>query len=199
MLITRSSSPFAHFLNFTLPQYITRATPHTRVAMTVLKRNGAHLSTDAVQAKKPKQGGGTITSFFSAPKPNAGNGLVSSNTSASPRAKFDKKKWAAGLTPEQRDLLELEIDTLDESWMAHLKDELVTKEFLNLKRFLKKEIASGAKIFPPLEDVYSWYGYIWIYPICDKNLLLSYFFNVQVSAYPIAQGESRRRRTRPIP
>jgi uracil-DNA glycosylase len=50
----------------------------------------------------------------------------------------------------------LEIDTLDESWLAYLKDEVVTTEFLNLKRFLKKEKDSKAKIFPPEEDVYSW-------------------------------------------
>lgn len=62
----------------------------------------------------------------------------------------------ASLTPEQKDLLQLEIDTLDESWLAHLKDEVVSPEFLNLKRFLKKEKDSGAKIFPPEEDIYSW-------------------------------------------
>jgi len=60
------------------------------------------------------------------------------------------------LTPEQKDLLQLEINTLDESWLAHLKDEVVTTEFLNLKRFLKKEKDSKAKVFPPEEDVYSW-------------------------------------------
>jgi hypothetical protein len=69
---------------------------------------------------------------------------------------FDKKAWAAKLTTEQRELLTLEIATLHESWFAHLKDELVTKEFLDLKRFLKAERASGKKIFPPAEDVYSW-------------------------------------------
>lgn len=62
----------------------------------------------------------------------------------------------AGLTPEQKELLQLEIDTLDESWLAHLKDEVVTPEFLNLKRFLKKEKEGKVKVFPPEEDVYSW-------------------------------------------
>jgi uracil-DNA glycosylase len=41
--------------------------------------------------------------------------------------------------------------------LAHLKDEIVTKEFLDLKRFLKKEVESGQKVFPPSKDVYSWY------------------------------------------
>jgi uracil-DNA glycosylase len=72
-------------------------------------------------------------------------------------SKFNKEAWVAKLTDEQKELLKLEIDTLHESWLAVLKDEVVTKEFLDLKRFLKQEIASGKKIFPPMEDVYSWY------------------------------------------
>jgi len=54
-------------------------------------------------------------------------------------------------------LLALEIQSLDESWLAHLKEEVVSKDFLNLKRFLKQEHESGRKIFPPASDVYSWY------------------------------------------
>jgi uracil-DNA glycosylase len=53
--------------------------------------------------------------------------------------------------------LKLEIDTLHESWLGQLKDEVTSPEFLSLKRFLKAELASGKKIFPPMEDVYSWY------------------------------------------
>lgn len=52
--------------------------------------------------------------------------------------------------------MKLEIETLDETWLAQLKDEVTSKDFLELKRFLKKEIASGKEVFPPLEDVYSW-------------------------------------------
>ena len=74
-----------------------------------------------------------------------------------PSAKFDKGKWVEKLTPEQKDLLALEIASLDESWLSQLKDEIVTKDFLDLKRFLKKEHDSGKKIFPPAADVYSWY------------------------------------------
>lgn len=76
---------------------------------------------------------------------------------AAPLSKFDKKKWVEKLTPEQKDLLALEIASLDESWLSQLKDEIVTKDFLNLKRFLKKEHEAGQKIFPPAADVYSWY------------------------------------------
>ena len=76
---------------------------------------------------------------------------------AAPLAKFDKGKWVEKLTSEQKDLLALEIASLDESWLSQLKDEIVTKDFLDLKRFLKKEHDNGKKIFPPAADVYSWY------------------------------------------
>lgn len=111
--------------------------------------------------KKPKQNG-SITSFFGAPKPLStsanGNGNISSASPAAFEAavSFNKAKWVASLTEEQRELLQLEIDTLDESWLAQLKSEIVSKEFLDLKRFLNREAAAGKKIFPPREDIYSW-------------------------------------------
>ncbi|KUI54726.1 Uracil-DNA glycosylase [Cytospora mali] len=117
--------------------------------------------------KKPKQNA-SITSFFGAPKSSptaAANSVKSSLASSSPVSagvaesatpKFDKAKWVATLTDEQKQLLRLEIDTLDPTWLAHLKDEIVTKEFLDLKRFLDREASAGKKIFPPREDIYSW-------------------------------------------
>ncbi|KAJ9659795.1 uracil DNA glycosylase [Coniosporium apollinis] len=117
-----------------------------------LKRKAADLA--AADAKKPKANG-SITSFFGQPKPVAGT--ASTNPAKGPvPSKFDKDAWVAKLSDEQKELLKLEIETLHESWLAHLKDEVVSKEFLELKRFLKKEIESGKKVFPPLEDVYSW-------------------------------------------
>lgn len=74
-------------------------------------------------------------------------------------SKFDKEKWVASLNDEQKKLLKLEIDTLDPSWLAVLKDDIVTPGFLDLKRFLNREIESKQKIYPPMEDVYSWYGF----------------------------------------
>jgi len=117
-----------------------------------LKRKAVDLA--AADAKKPKANA-SITSFFGQPKPVAGGSSV---TKATAPVKFDKDEWVAKLTDEQKELLKLEIDTLHESWLAHLKDEIVTKEFLELKRFLKREVESGKKIFPPMEDVYSWYA-----------------------------------------
>ncbi|KAF2400023.1 uracil-DNA glycosylase [Trichodelitschia bisporula] len=118
-----------------------------------VKRKATDVASDA--AKKTKQSG--ITSFFGKSASGSASTSKASGTTASP--KFDKAVWAAKLTDEQRKLLQLEIDTLDETWLAHLKDEIVTPEFLNLKRFIDKEIASGKRVFPPLQDVYSWSRY----------------------------------------
>lgn len=120
---------------------------------TGLKRNANHLSTPASDAKKPKANG-SITSFFGAPKPRPAN--TKTLTVSSSSSNFNKDKWVASLTSEQQELLRLEIDTLHESWLSKLKEELVTPEFLGLKRFLKKEKESGAKIFPPENEIYSW-------------------------------------------
>ncbi|KAL4889722.1 uracil-DNA glycosylase-like protein [Aspergillus ambiguus] len=115
-----------------------------------LKRDANHLSTPAADAKKPKANG-SITSFFGAPK--AAPGAARSSTASS---NFNKEKWVASLTAEQKELLQLEIDTMDPSWLAQLKEELVKPEFLNLKRFLQKEKQAGEKVFPPENDIYSW-------------------------------------------
>ncbi|RFU33761.1 hypothetical protein B7463_g2566, partial [Scytalidium lignicola] len=125
---------------------------------------------NALATKKTKADG-NIAAFFSAPKAaqvtttkttvtkDGVETTVSTVTEAvvAPAPpKFDKEKWVAKLTPEQKELLQLEIDTLDESWLAVLKEDLVGKEFLELKKFIKREIDSGKKIFPPLPEVYSW-------------------------------------------
>ncbi|KAK3396560.1 putative uracil DNA N-glycosylase [Sordaria brevicollis] len=142
--------------------------------MSSLKRKANGSSQPGSDAKKSKQQNGNIMSFFGAPKPGPPNSSPStrsqtlsqtqsqtqsqSSASATPETvtkKFDKAKWVSTLTPEQRELLELEINTLDESWLAHLKEEIVTREFLDLKRFLKREWETKT-VFPPKEDVYSW-------------------------------------------
>ncbi|KAK9255089.1 uracil-DNA glycosylase-like protein [Lipomyces tetrasporus] len=69
---------------------------------------------------------------------------------------FDKQKWIASLIPEQRDLLQLEISTMDESWLAALSSEMTKPYFLTLKRFLVQEHRSNQKILPLAADVYSW-------------------------------------------
>jgi uracil-DNA glycosylase len=144
-----------------------------------LKRKAIDLA--AAEAKKPKANA-SITSFFTKPKPSTP--ALASNSSSAPtsaldasgvkaivevstlatttvaepaaKAAWDKEAWIAKLTAEQKELLKLEIETLHESWLVHLKEEVLSKSFLDLKRFLKKERESGKKIFPPEEDVYSW-------------------------------------------
>ena len=134
--------------------------------MSSLKRKAGALASEPKKAKQD----GSIMSFFGAPKST--NGAAAANGTAKPGAaaaaatamaseppalKFDKAKWVASLTDEQKQLLKLEIETLHESWLGLLKDEVTSKEFLELKRFLNKETGAGRKWFPPAEDVYSWF------------------------------------------
>jgi uracil-DNA glycosylase len=117
-----------------------------------LKRKAGNNLPSSQDPKKAKNS--SITSFFGQPKP-VHNANSSNNTA--PVTKFDKDAWVAGLTEEQKTLLQLEIDTLDVSWLKELKDEVLTKDFLDLKRFLKRELEAGKTIFPKMEDVYSWF------------------------------------------
>jgi uracil-DNA glycosylase len=70
---------------------------------------------------------------------------------------WDKEAWVNKLTEEQKGLLRLEIETLHDSWLKELRNEITTDSFLELKRFLKKESEAGKQIFPPSGDVYSWF------------------------------------------
>ncbi|KAF2707324.1 uracil-DNA glycosylase [Pleomassaria siparia CBS 279.74] len=105
-----------------------------------LKRKATEVANTANKAAKPNA---SITAFFGAPKPK-------------PEAAFDKEAWVAKLSADQKELLDLEIETLHDSWLPHLKDVLVSPQFLELKRFLKKELAGSRPIYPPMKDVYSW-------------------------------------------
>lgn len=124
-----------------------------------LKRKAADAATG--DAKKTKANG-SITSFFGPPKTVSTTTKVSGTTTentepAPPAVKFDKEAWVKKLSAEQKELLKLEIDTLHESWLKELKDEVTSKEFLELKKFLKREQDTGKKVFPPMEDVYAWF------------------------------------------
>ena len=125
------------------------------MSTTAIKRKATDLA--AADAKKPKANS-SITSFFGQPKPvNPGESKNPSNLDIPSKKPFDKEAWIAKLSDEQKELLKLEIETMHESWLPYLKDELVTTSFLDLKRFLKREKEAGKTIFPPLEDVYSWF------------------------------------------
>lgn len=114
----------------------------------------------AVITKKAR----AITSFFAplgAPSSSA-SADSAPKASTTTRPKFDKERWASKLSDEHKSLLQLEINTMEQSWFGALKDELITPEFLTLKRFLRSEKDSGKLIYPPEEDIYSWYGQIFI-------------------------------------
>ena len=141
--LTRRSTPTQQLLHIAY-----RHLQHSSSMSVNIKRKAADLAEAAT--KKPKVNS-SITSFFGAPK-------VTEPKAPAPAIKFDKEKWVQQLTEEHKDLLKLEIDTLHESWLGHLKDDLTSKSFLDLKRFLKSEKESGNTVFPPSEDVYSWYA-----------------------------------------
>ena len=71
--------------------------------MSAIKRKSS-ATTNGTDAKKPKVDG-NIASFFGAPKPKPVD-----VSPAAPAVKFDKQKWVDGLTPEQKELLQLEIE-----------------------------------------------------------------------------------------
>lgn len=123
-------------------------TPHIPLAAMSgrIKRKAADTATP--DPKKAR----SITAFFS----SSGEASSSSNTPASPVPKFDKQKWISKLSDEQRSLLSLEINTMHNSWLGALKEELVTPDFLSLKRFLQSEKEKGMRIYPPEGDIYSW-------------------------------------------
>ncbi|RKF83604.1 Uracil-DNA glycosylase [Golovinomyces cichoracearum] len=137
------------------------SSPLKRKAITTLSTN---------EVKKPKINS-SITSFFTKPKSDVPCKLSSSpinDTSFSEKKttvaaiepkNFDKVAWVNTLTGEQKRLLKLEIDTLHESWMKELKDDMLKPSFLDLKRFLQKEKDDGKTIFPPEKDIYSWSRY----------------------------------------
>jgi uracil-DNA glycosylase len=124
--------------------------------MSAVKRKAEPPTASSLDLKKPKKDA-SLNSFFGAASMSTKSAPSSSPTEADPAPiKFDKDKWVSGLSGEQRQLLKLEIDTLDPSWLAYLREDVLHNDFLELKRFLQREIDSEKKIFPPLEDVYSW-------------------------------------------
>jgi len=132
--------------------------------MSSLKRKANGPLPDAKKSKAD----GNIMSFFggkAAPSTSSSPSVSTNGSKApapveAPATNFNKTKWVASLTDEQKKLLKLEIDTLHDSWLAVLKDEVMTKEFLELKKFLLREEDAGKRVFPPREDIYSWYGFI---------------------------------------
>ncbi|KAI8359770.1 uracil-DNA glycosylase [Mortierella sp. GBAus27b] len=94
------------------------------------------------------------TSNISKSEPDSATKETSSSTSDAPvKAKADILKT---LTDDKKELLQLEQDTMDTTWLRALQSEFTKPYFLELKRFLKQEEASNQKTFPPKPDIYSW-------------------------------------------
>ncbi|KAG0670282.1 uracil DNA glycosylase [Maudiozyma exigua] len=67
-----------------------------------------------------------------------------------------KSDFVDNLTDMQRNMLQLEIDTMDPTWFNHVSEEFTKPYFLAIKAFLRSEAAKKATIFPPEKDIYSW-------------------------------------------
>lgn len=67
-----------------------------------------------------------------------------------------KKQFITKLTEEQKELLDLEINTLEDSWFQALSKEFLKPYFLDLKKFLKTQYNAKQTIFPPQNEIYSW-------------------------------------------
>ncbi|EDK44524.1 uracil-DNA glycosylase [Lodderomyces elongisporus NRRL YB-4239] len=70
--------------------------------------------------------------------------------------KFNKTNWVNGLTLDQRETLQLEIEKLHITWLAALHQELTKPYFIKLKKFLASQTLQKKVIFPKQEDIYSW-------------------------------------------
>lgn len=137
-----------HASKSTLPFNIKFIHASTLAGSLVIPRMTASITTK----RKLEQCTPSISNFF---KPNEKIQKVnlSSKSSLPP---FDKKAWIDSLSPAERDLLQLEIDTLDNTWLAVIHSELTKPYFLSLKRFLKEELDKKKTIFPKQHDIYSW-------------------------------------------
>jgi uracil-DNA glycosylase len=126
--------------------------------------------------KRPRD----ITDFFSNKKTKIIEEIKTTKTETETKSSFKtipiinnkrsfKDEYVGKLTPKQRQLLQLEIDTMEDSWFEALKDEFTKEYFLDLKRFLLTEWKSGTTIFPPQTDIYSWTR---LTPIKDVKVLI---------------------------
>ncbi|KAI9293191.1 uracil-DNA glycosylase, partial [Neoconidiobolus thromboides FSU 785] len=64
--------------------------------------------------------------------------------------------FLAQLSDEVKDLLQLELTTMEPSWLKVLIKEIQKPYFLKLKQFLLDEKKNGKKVFPPEAQIYSW-------------------------------------------
>ncbi|KAG0347849.1 uracil DNA glycosylase [Podila humilis] len=87
---------------------------------------------------------------------NDGPAVVTAVTTVVSKARPDILK---NVKEDQRDLLFLEQDSMEGSWLRALQAEFSKPYFLELKKFLKLEEANKQQVFPPKSDIYSWSRY----------------------------------------
>ncbi|KIL64249.1 hypothetical protein M378DRAFT_163494 [Amanita muscaria Koide BX008] len=75
---------------------------------------------------------------------------------------FSVSEYQESLAEEEKRLLQLECDTMEESWLGALKDEIKKSYFLSLKRLLWDEgvhwpeVPKNLKIYPAPHNIYAW-------------------------------------------
>ncbi|KAF9922663.1 hypothetical protein FBU30_007228 [Linnemannia zychae] len=89
-------------------------------------------------------------------KPKAADPAAAEADSTAPLATKAKPDILKGLSDEKRELLKLEQDTIDSTWLRALQSEFTKPYFIELKKFLKQEDESKQQVFPPKNDIYSW-------------------------------------------
>ncbi|QPG74888.1 hypothetical protein FOA43_002225 [Brettanomyces nanus] len=119
----------------------------------VSKRQKSTISKKAAAVVKPSPKSSTPLNVTSVATPGLSMFKVKPPSVAN---KFDRQAWINSLSVEQKELLDLEINTMDESWLAVLHEEMTKPYFIDLKKFLRDEWKSGKVIFPPQKDIYSW-------------------------------------------
>lgn len=125
-----------------------------RVMSTGVKRSITDFFAVSKRQKSTASSGKVALSHTAAATTHSTSAKPSLNALVHPTA-FNKQKWVDSLSQEQKQLLNLEINTMDESWLAVLHDEMTKPYFLDLKKFLQREWQTQT-IFPPQNEIYSW-------------------------------------------
>lgn len=101
------------------------------------------LSPPAPAAKRPRLSSPPLASSSSSAAPLSTTTPSSASTFS--LSSYRESLSTKGSEPTEADLLKLECDTLDPSWLALLKDEIKKPYFRELKKFLWKEGLRGLK------------------------------------------------------
>lgn len=127
------------------------------------------ISAAASVSKKPR-----VDASVTSPKaeavedeqPVASTSTSTTIASSATNAKIEafKSSLSTSGDPSEAELLKLELDTIEETWLQALLPAIKSSTFLSLKRFLWKEGLRGVdikqnSIFPPAQDIYSWSRY----------------------------------------